>query len=192
MENVVAFVLELEKLKAVERKIRPIGQTRLENSAEHSWQLCLLAWSLAPHAPEGVDVMHAIRMLLVHDIGEIDAGDVMAFAAHDAAARQAAERAGVARVVALLGGSEAAEYLALWDEFDAAGTPTARFARAVDRAMPVLLNLANHGQSWCENGISHARVVQRVQGEIEAGCPALWAHVSAELNAAHARGFFTW
>jgi putative hydrolase of HD superfamily len=130
-------------------------------------------------------------MLLVHDIGEIDTGDTLVYAtAHDWAAQHAAERAAVERIVGLLPGGQGAPFLALWHEFAEAATPEARFAHAADRAMPVLLNLANDGQSWRENGVSHARVVARIASPIHDGCPALWAYLEGRLEAARVAGLF--
>lgn len=190
MQAIVDFILEVDKLKAVTRKIRLRGIDRHENSAEHSWQLALLATSLTQYAPTDIDMDRVVRMLLVHDIGEIDTGDTMAFVEDGWEARKAAELAAVRRIFGLLPASEGGLLLALWQEFDEALTPEAVFAHAVDRAMPVLLNLANQGQSWRENGISHERVVRRVGPPIEAGCPALWRYLEARLEQARDQDFF--
>jgi putative hydrolase of HD superfamily len=129
-------------------------------------------------------------MLLVHDIGEIDAGDTMVFVEGGWEQRKAAELACVKRIFGVLPDRQGAGFLALWQEFDLAETAEARFAHAVDRAMPVLLNLANNGQSWRENGISYERVVRRVGPPIKAGCPALWEYLDARLEEARLRGYF--
>ena len=188
--RIVAFVLEIDKLKGVTRKTKPIGLDRYENPAEHSWQIALLASSLAAYAPRTVDVDRVIRMLLVHDLGEIDTGDTIFYAEEGLAERKAAERIAVQRIVGLLPASEAAALMLLWEEFEDAATPEARFAHAADRAMPVLLNLANDGQSWRENGIGHARVVERIAGPIRDGCPALWRHLEGRLEDARREGWF--
>lgn len=190
MQEIVDFVLELDKLKGVTRKVKPLGLDRYENPAEHSWQIALLATSLVRFAAPGVDLDRVVAMLLVHDVGEIDTGDVMAFVEHGIEERKAAESAAAARIFGLLPGREGERMLELWREFEAAATPEARFAHAVDRAMPVLLNLANQGQSWRENGISHERVVRRVGPPIRAGCPALWDYLEARLAAAREQGLF--
>lgn len=190
MQQIVDFILELDKLKAVTRKTRPLGLDRFENSAEHSWQIAMLASSLAHHAAEPVDIHRVIAMLLVHDIGEIDTGDTLVYVEGGWDERKAAELAAVRRIFGLLPEAQAAHYLALWQEFDDAATPEARFAHAVDRAMPALLNLANDGQSWRENGVSHARVVQRIGPPIRESCPALWAYMEERLEAARAAGWF--
>lgn len=190
MKDALAFILELDKLKGVTRKVKPLGLERYENSAEHSWQLALMAYSLAPYAEPGIDLDRTVRMLLVHDIGEIDTGDTMAFVEGGWEERKATELVAVKRIFGLLPEAQASELLALWREFEAGETAESRFANAVDRAMPVLLNLANDGQSWRENGIGYERVVARVRAPIEAGCPALWRHIDARLQDARQRGWF--
>jgi putative hydrolases of HD superfamily len=190
MQQIVDFVLELDKLKGVTRRTRPLGLDRYENSAEHSWQIALLASSMAQYAAEPVDVDRVIRMLLVHDIGEIDTGDTIAYAVGGWAERKAAELAAVTRIFGMLPDVTRDDYLALWREFEDGSTAESTFANAADRAMPVLLNLANNGQSWRENGITYERVVARVSAQIEAGCPALWAYIVVRLNEAQQAGWF--
>jgi putative hydrolase of HD superfamily len=137
-----------------------------------------------------VDLDRVIRMLLVHDIGEIDTGDMIFYVEEGREAHKAAEHVAAARIFGLLPPAHAAPLLALWREFEEAATPEARFAHAVDRAMPALLNLANGGQSWLENGIPHARVVARIGPPIKAGCPALWAYMEQRLDEANQAGWF--
>lgn len=190
MQQIVDFILELDKLKGVTRKTRPLGLDRQENSAEHSWQIAMLAASLAPYAPEPVDMNRVIAMLLVHDIGEIDTGDTIVYATEGWEERKAAELAAVKRIFGLLPAAQGESFLALWQEFEAADSAESRFANAADRAMPVLLNLANNGQSWRENGISYQRVVGRIREPIETGCPALWAYLAERLAYAETQGWF--
>ncbi|OJT26613.1 phosphohydrolase [Archangium sp. Cb G35] len=190
MQQIIDFILELDKLKGVTRKTRPLGLERYENSAEHSWQIAMLAASLAPYAGSTIDINRVIRMLLVHDIGEIDTGDTLVYAEGDWKERKAAELAAVKRIFGLLPEQQGAAFLALWQEFETGETPEARFAHAVDRAMPVLLNLANSGQSWRENGVSHERVVRRIAPPIKDGCPALWAYLEGRLEEALQKGWF--
>lgn len=190
MQQIINFILEIDKLKGVARKTRPLGLDRYENSAEHSWQIALLAASLASYAASPVDINRVILMLLIHDIGEIDTGDTIFFAEGGWAERKADELAAVKRIFGLLPEAQATPYLALWQEFEAAETPEARFANAADRAMPVLLNLAGNGGSWRENGISYARVVGKIAPPIQAGCPALWDYLQSRLEDARRRGVF--
>lgn len=188
--SIVAFIREVDKLKTVTRKIKPLGLDRYENSAEHSWQLALLALTLRDFAAEPVQIDHVLRMLLVHDIGEIDTGDTMAFVEGGWAERKQDELTAIRRIFGLLPAPQAAELEALWLEFEHGDTPESRFANAIDRVMPVLLNLVNGGQSWKENGISHERVVRRIEAQIAAGSPALWAYVRGELDKAKEAGLF--
>jgi putative hydrolases of HD superfamily len=174
----------------VARKIHLRGIDRYENSAEHSWQIALLAASLAPYAEAPIAVDRVIAMLLVHDLGEIDTGDTLVFVEGGWEERKAAERAAVTRIFGMLPPERGAEFLALWQEFDREETPESRFANSVDRAMPVLLNLANQGQSWRDHGISHERVVRRVGPQVQAGCPALWAYLEGRLEEARQHGWF--
>ncbi|HEX7852368.1 MAG TPA: HD domain-containing protein [Sphingobium sp.] len=190
MEDIIDFVLELDKLKGVTRKVRPLGLDRYENPAEHSWQIALFALALAPHAVGNPDVARVVSLLLVHDVGEIDTGDTMAFVEEGVDQRKAAERVAVERIFGLLPNGQGTGLRDLWLEFEEEETAEARFAHAIDRAMPVLLNLANDGQSWRENGISHDRVVKRVRDPIQRGAPALWDYIESELGKARERGIF--
>ena len=190
MQHVVDFILELDRLKGVTRKSRPVGLERYENSAEHSWQIAMLAGAMAEFADPGVDVHRVMQMLLVHDIGEIDTGDTIVYDDTGLDERKAAERVAVERIFGLLPNEHGARFLALWEEFELAESAEARFAHAADRAMPVLLNLANGGGSWVENGITYERVIRKVGPPIEAGCPALWAWLAPQLEDARGRGFF--
>jgi len=190
IQSVADFILELDRLKGVTRKSRPMGLDRYENSAEHSWQIALFAASMADFAEPGIDVQRVVAMLLVHDIGEIDTGDTIVYAEEGMAERKAAERVAVARIFGMLPNAHGARFLALWEEFEDGATTEARFAHAADRAMPVLLNLAQGGGSWVENGISFDRVVRKIGPAIQAGCPALWAWLAPQLEDGRAKGFF--
>jgi len=190
MQETINFILELDNLKGITRKVRPLGLSRYENSAEHSWQIAMFASVLQPYADATINLDRVIRMLLVHDIGEIDAGDAMVFVEGGWEERAAAELAGVTRIFSMLPDGRGKAFLDLWREFEDAATPDSIFAHAVDRAMPVLLNLANQGQSWRENGISYERVVRRIGPEIHAGCPALWEYLQARLEAVRHEDWF--
>jgi len=190
VQRIVAFILELDKLKGVERKTRPLGLDRFENPAEHSWQIAVLATTLASYAAEPIDLQRVVSMLLVHDIGEIDVGDTIVYAQDGIEERKAAELRAAQRICGLLPAESGEVFLSLWQEFEAGETAEARFAHAVDRATPVLLNLANNGQSWRENSIRFEQVVARNGPPIEAGCPALWTYLRARLEAARDGGWF--
>lgn len=186
----IRFVLEIDKLKGVLRKVRPVGEDRYENTAEHSWQVALFALSLAQTLNPPIDVSRTVAMLLVHDIGEIDAGDKFVFAQDGWEERKAAELRAVERITGLAPDETGGFLLGLWKEFDAGETPEARFAKAVDRCTPVLLNLSNEGGSWLENGVSYERVIGRVGPEVESGCPELWNYLKQRLDDARRKGYF--
>lgn len=185
----LAFVIEIEKLKRVDRRTRLIGGDRHENSGEHSWHLAVMAMILAEYANTPVDLLHVIKMLLVHDIVEIDAGDTFAY---DKAGNQdKAEREQIAaeRIFGLLPADQAAELRSLWEEFDARSSPEARFANALDRLMPALQNLANHGGTWSEHAVTRPTADRRLR-TIGDGALPLWAYLEPLLDDAEKRGLF--
>lgn len=190
VEQSVQCLIELDGLKKILRKTKIVGGARFENSAEHSWQIALMAMAFAEYAAEPVAIDRVVKMLLLHDVGEIDAGDVIVYAKIDPVQRSAAELAGVERVLGVLPPEQAKPLIGLWKEFEAAQTPEARFAHAMDRAAPVLLHLRNGGRGWRENGIRYEQVVTRIRGEIEAGSPALWRYLAAQLEDARQQGWF--
>jgi putative hydrolase of HD superfamily len=174
IEQQLAFLAELDRLKSVVRQSPLINRSRKENSAEHSWHLAMFALVLSEHV-EDVDPHKAIRMLLVHDVVEIDAGDApLHVAGIDRSALEHAERAAAARIFGLLPSAQARDLLSLWLEFEAAETPTARFAKALDRLQPLLLNTLTDGGTWEENGVTEQQVLERYGPTIEHGSPALW------------------
>jgi putative hydrolase of HD superfamily len=182
----LAFGLELDRLKGVERRTLRLDRSRRENSAEHSWHLATLALVLAPHAPAGTDVDRVVRMLLVHDLVEIDAGDTFAFDTVGLADREAREQAAAERLFGLL--PDGAALRALWDDFEAGASPDARFANALDRLAPLLLNLHTEGGTWREHGVGRAAVLRRM-APIEHGLPALWPAVRTAIDGAVAAGW---
>lgn len=189
LQRIFAFILEVDQLKAVLRKTKPVGVDRYENSAEHSWQLCLMAQLLLPYASATVDIVRVVEILLVHDIPEIDAGDQIVYQG-PSTARAAAERAGARRIFGLLPESQARWCLERWEEFEARETPEAVFAYAVDRLVPTLQNLHRNGGSWRENGIPLDRVIA-VNSAVGLACPAVWEHVHELLRQAADAGMFS-
>lgn len=188
MTDVFQFLMELDKLKSVERRTRVIGTDRHENSAEHSWHLAVAAMSLAPYCGFQVDVQRVVQMALLHDVVEIDAGDVLVY---DLAAREAIKAQEVAaadRIFALLPPAQRDQFRALWDEYEAGETVDARFANMLDRALPIIQNLHNQGQSWKENGIRLEQVVSR-NAVIAQQWPTLWGHLKQHLDRAQQQGW---
>ncbi len=183
----LAFLLEADRLKQVERRTTIIGGLRRENSAEHSWHLALFALVLAEHADEPVEVARVITMLLLHDLVEIDAGDTFVYDDEAMASKAARELAAADRLFGLLPAGQGGSLRALWEEFEACATPDARFAAALDRLQPVLLNYANDGGGWREHQVEAARV-RAVNRPIAEGSAALWAAALARIDDAVARG----
>ena len=175
LQQQLAFILELEHLKNVYRQTYVLHEDRKENDAEHSFHLALMAAVLAEHAAEPVDVLHVMKMVLIHDAVEVDAGDTYAYDTAGNATKAAREQAAADRIFALLPEDQAAEYRALWDEFEARQTPASRFANTLDRIQPLLLNYNKGGLSWKERGIRAEQVISRNRGVTEAGSPALGA-----------------
>ena len=163
LDEQMRFVNEAGRLKGVLRQTPLTEPARRENSAEHSWHLAVMALVLAEHAPPGTDLSRVIAMLLVHDMVEIDAGDLFLYAdAAQHARQQQAERAAADRIFALLPDGQAARIRALWDEFTERGTPEAKFARAMDRLQPMLANVQAGGGTWAEHGITAGQVLRNV------------------------------
>lgn len=176
----LAFLAEADRLKSVLRAT-PVHGGRKENSGEHSWHLALYALVLADQAPPGVSIDRVIRMLLLHDLVEIDTGDVPIHAAggtaHGSAARQAEEARAADRIFGLLPKDIGDELRALWEEFEAAESPDAVFAKALDRVQPVMQNIAAGGGSWRDFDVTFADLETRVGRKVARGAPRVWDHV---------------
>lgn len=158
----IAFILEIDKLKTILRQNVPITEPhRQENDAEHSWHLAMMALLLAEHADEPVDVTRVVKMLLIHDIVEIDAGDTFIYDAAAQAGKEEREQRAADRLFGLLPADQAGELRGLWDEFEARATADARFAHAMDRFQPVLLNVATQGLRWKLHGVTADKVLAR-------------------------------
>ena len=189
IEAALAFFMEADRLKSVERRNRLADGSRRENTAEHSWHLGIAALVLAPFASEPVDLATAVAMALVHDIVEIDAGDTFAYdEAEGAATKQAREEAAADRLFGLLPAATGRRFRAMWDEYERGDTPEARFVMAIDRLAPMMLNLAEGASTWREYGITRSRVVARNGHYIEQSLPGAWSAVLAQLDAAVAAG----
>lgn len=186
LEKILGFIVEVEKLKAVIRKTKPVGLERFENSAEHSWHVCLSALMLKDYANELVSVDRVIKMLLIHDLGEIDAGDTIIYASEAGNLKQK-EAKGVKRIVSMLPGGLGDELMELWHEFEAGETADSRYARAVDRVPPLLHNLHGDGHSWRKYNILKEQVLSLNQ-RIELGSKDLWSVMHSKLTEAFDEG----
>ena len=189
LQAALAFFLEADRLKSVERRNRLADGTRRENTAEHSWHLGIAAMVLAPFASEPVDLATAVAMALVHDIVEIDAGDTFAYdVAEGAATKREREVAAADRLFSLLPADTGRWFRDLWDEYERGDTPVAWFVMAIDRMAPMMLNLAEGASTWREHGINRSQVIARNGVYIEQSLPDVWATVLAQLDAAAKAG----
>jgi len=176
------FLCEVDKLKSILRATRLHDNSRFENSAEHSWHVALYAMVLADHRPIGSDPFRVIKMLLVHDIVEIDAGDAPIHGDFNKEEMARKEQIAADRLFSLLPVDQAREFRALWDEFEAAQSPDARFAKALDRIPSPLANMANGGGSWTEYEVSESDLDRRVGVPIQAGAPELWKWLKTKIR----------
>ncbi len=181
----LAFLDEADRLKSVLRATTVLRGARPENSGEHSWHLALYALVLADQAGPGVSIDRVIRMLLIHDLVEIDTGDVPIHAAdgqaHGSARVLAAEQAAAERIFGILPNDLRDDLRALWEEFEAAQTPDAVFAKSLDRVQPVMQNLAAGGGTWTTYGVTRDQLESRVGARVARGAPALWAFLRTRL-----------
>lgn len=182
IEEILNFIVEIEKLKGVQRKTKPVGFERYENSAEHSWHVCLSALMLKDFANEPVNIERVIKMLLIHDLGEIDAGDTIIYASETNELKDE-EAAGIKRILSILPDGMEGEFMELWYEFEAGETADSKFAKAVDRVPPLLHNIHGHGHSWKTHGITKNKVFS-VNQRIENGSKELWSVMRSKLEKA--------
>lgn len=187
----VRFIAEVDKLKNIFRQTLVVSDRRHENDAEHSWHLTLMAIILAEHAnvPD-LNLLRVLKMLIIHDLVEIDAGDTFAYDTARMADQHAREALAADRIFGLLPADQAAEIRGLWDEFEEKMTPEAKFATAVDRFQPMLLNCLTQGAAWQRHGVTSDRVIARNQ-HIAEGSTALWAYAARMIEDCVGAGHLT-
>lgn len=175
LQQQMDFILEIDQSKNVFRQTYLADGRRKENDAEHSWHLAMMAFLLAEHANEKVDVLKLMKMVLIHDLVEIDAGDTYAYDSSGNESKRSRELAAADRIFNLLPKDQAVELRALWDEFETQESSEAKFANTLDKCQPLLLNDASDGRSWKEHDVHHSQVLKRNQRTPE-GSEALWAY----------------
>ena len=184
----IQFIIEIDKLKLILRQTLLTDASRRENSAEHSWHLALMAMILAEYAPSGVDQLRALKMLLIHDLVEIDAGDTFCYDVQANENKAANEAQAALRLFGLLPVDQAEEMRSLWQEFEAGKTPTAKFAAALDRIQPLLHNQLTSGGTWRIYGITREQVMKRI-APVETGAPELWFFIQQLIEDCVAAGY---
>ena len=178
----LAFLDEADKLKSILRGTPLHDGSRRENSGEHSWHIALYALILAEHADRPVDINRVIKMLLIHDLVEIDAGDAPIHGDHDPVEQELIEKAAADRIFGLLPEDQAKDLRTLWDEFEAAETDDAVFAKSLDRVQPVICNLQSGGGSWLDYDVDLAKLEARVGEKVKRGAPSIWQHLSERIT----------
>ncbi len=189
LEQQVRFILEVDRLKEIFRQTCCLQSRRPENDAEHSWHLCLMVLVLGEHAnAPGLNFLRVLKMLILHDLVEIDAGDTFAFDTARMVDQHAREAVAADRIFGLLPADQALEFRGLWDEFEARATPEAVFAHAVDRFQPMLLHCHSEGTNWRKHGVTQARIIAR-NSVIGAGSAAVWDYAEKMLQRAVDAGY---
>lgn len=184
----IDFLVELDKVKHIFRQSALMDQSRKENDAEHSWHIAVMAFVLAEYAAVEIDIARVVRMLLVHDVVEIDAGDTFLYDEDGARDKAQRERQAANRIFALLPPDQEAVYRAAWEEFEARETPEAKYAAALDRLQPLLLHYHTQGVVWQYHGITADRVLARNR-HIAEGAPSLWEFARQLIRESVEKGY---
>lgn len=188
LKKQIRFVREIDRLKQIQRQTLLMDRSRQENSAEHSWHMAVMAILLAETAEtRDIDLLQVLKMLLIHDIVEIDAGDTFCYDEDSRQDQHEREKAAADRIFGMLPEDQAAAFRGLWEEFEARETPEARFAAALDRLQPVLHNILTDGLQWRVHGVKKAQVMARNR-KMEEGAPALWDYARAMIEGAVGKG----
>lgn len=180
-EKQIQFIMELDKIKKIGRQTYLSDASRKENDAEHSWHLALMAFVLADYSNEPIDVLKTMKMVLLHDVIEIDAGDTYAYDTEANKTKRERELKAADRIFGLLPEAQKSEYRGLWDEFEAMETPESKFANMLDKVQPLLLNDASGGKSWAEHGVQISQVLKRDE-RVHEGSEEIWAYAKSILD----------
>jgi putative hydrolases of HD superfamily len=184
----IAFIHEIDKLKYIQRKTRLFNSNRSENDAEHSWHLAMMTIVLAEHSNVPIDILKVLRMVLIHDIVEIDAGDIFLYDTTANHSNTEVERKAAERIFGMLPEDQASELLLLWEEFEAGETEEAKFAKSMDRFEPLLQNISNNGGTWKEYNVDYSNVY-KTQVIIKEGSAAIWNIAEPMIEESVKKGF---
>jgi putative hydrolases of HD superfamily len=191
LDQQLNFILEIDKLKSILRQTPVTGpERRQENDAEHSWHIAVMASLLVEYSSTAVDVCRVIRMLLLHDIVEIDAGDTFAYDTAGNSDKERRERVAADRLFGLLPADQEAEFRALWEEFETGCSPEACYANALDRLQPILLNSRTGGGTWRNHHVTRAQILARME-PVRTGAPELWPTVLGIVDHACVQGWLS-
>jgi len=190
LEQQIKFLIEIDKLKTIERKTKIISDSRRENDAEHSWHLAMMAIVLHKHANQEIDLFRVIKMLLVHDLVEIDAGDTFAYDTNGQGDKYERELLAAERIFGMLPEEQGAELMELWEEFENKETKEAQFAASLDRLQPLIHNYLNEGDTWQKFNITSEKVLARNK-EIANGSDALWEYAQQIIHQSVEQGILS-
>jgi len=183
----ISFIKEIDKLKYIQRKTKLFNSDRPENDAEHSWHLAMMTIVLAEQSDKPIDVLKVLKMVLIHDIVEIDAGDTFIYDSTKSHTNTDEELIAAKRIFGLLPTEQAKEFIAIWEEFEESMTDEAKFAKSMDRFEPLLQNTSNNGGTWAEFNVSYQKVYDKKKA-IKHGSTAIWNYAENLINESVARG----
>ncbi|MGI6226203.1 MAG: HD domain-containing protein [Peptococcales bacterium] len=184
----IKFITEIDKLKKILRQNVVIGTQRQENDAEHSWHLAMMAIFLEEYAAEKVDISRVVKMVLIHDLVEIDAGDTFCYDEKAHIDKCEREEKAADRIFNILPKDQAQEIMGLWREFEEMKTSEARFAACLDRMQPIILNYHTHGHTWQKPGVTYEKVLKRI-AVLEENAPALWQFAQEIIEDSVKKGY---
>jgi len=187
LKNQIEFIMEVDKLKGIMRKNRITVDDRTENDAEHSWHLAMMAPLLVEYVPEEVDLLKVFKMLVIHDLVEIDAGDTFAFDEKGYVGKFERELEAAKRIFGILPEDQSKELLDLWLEFEEGNSIEGKYASAIDKIQPFILNSHTGGRSWTENNVTKTQVLKRMK-IIKDASEELWNYFLELLDSAIAKG----
>jgi len=183
----IEFIKEIDKLKYIQRRTKLLNSNRNENDAEHSWHLAMMAIILSKHANVEIDVLKVVKMVLIHDIVEIDAGDTFIYDTQKNHVNTDAERLAAERIFGILPKEQADELIEIWEEFEQGESDEAKFARSMDRLEPLLQNVSNQGGTWKEFNVDYQKVYEKKQ-VIKNGSVAIWNYAEELLEESVRKG----
>lgn len=183
----IAFIKEIDKLKYIQRRTKLFNSDRCENDAEHSWHLAMMAIVLAEHSDKEIDVLKVVKMVLIHDIVEIDAGDTFIYDSQKNHTNTDEELRAAKRIFGLLPTSQAEEFIVIWEEFEEGKTDEAKFAKAMDRFEPLLQNTSNNGGTWTEFDVPYQKVYDKKR-IIKDGSTTIWNYAENLINESVEKG----
>jgi len=175
------FIIEIDKLKNIYRQTYVLHENRKENDSEHSWHLAMMAVILSEYSNNSIDILKVIKMVLIHDIVEIDAGDTFCYDVELNKTKAQREKQAATRLFGLLPEEQKIEFMDLWNEFELMESNEAKFAAALDRMQPLLLNIQKNGLSWAEHEVTYPQIYKRNK-HIQNGSLKLWEYVKNLLD----------